>query len=111
MEPKWDVVRKQLRRRFPVKTDLVLHDVEDTNMSDPNLGLAKVSVYLENQSKPIEIQDGYPTIYKIVNGKLSYYNGPREIGPMIIWAMDGLRKTSKKTRNANKSRNRKTRRR
>jgi len=34
--------------------------------------------------------DGYPTIFKVLNGKLEYYTGNREAAPMYTWFMHGV---------------------
>jgi thiol-disulfide isomerase/thioredoxin len=45
----------------------------------------------------VELQGGYPTIFKIVDGKVEYYNGPRTSVDMMKWCMNGM-KSHKKTR-------------
>ena len=54
----------------------------------------------------LELQGGYPTIFKIANGKLEYYNGAREPDQMLSW-FKGIKQTggidSKKSKKSRKS--------
>lgn len=34
--------------------------------------------------------DGYPTLFKVLNGKLHYYTGPRDSKSMHVWFIQGL---------------------
>jgi thiol-disulfide isomerase/thioredoxin len=106
LAPKWTVIEKELPKRFPSNSKPLVYKVEESNMDDAKVGLETMQPYLANPSEKVEIQGGYPTIFKIVNGQVSYFDGPREIGPIITWAMEGLRskKSSKKTRKGRKNR-------
>ena len=110
LAPKWNVIEKEIPKRFPYNSKPLVYKVEESHMNDEKLGLATLKPYLANPDENVELQGGYPTIFKIVNGTLSYYEGPREIGPIITWAMEGLRtskeskKSSKKTRRGRKQR-------
>jgi len=60
----------------------------------------KVNDILVSSSSPkLALQEGYPTIFKIVNGRVQYYNGPREVEPMVTWAVG-----KSKTRSISKKR-------
>ena len=110
LAPKWTVIEKELPKRFPSNSKPLVYKVEESNMNDSELGLETMNLYLANSSEKVALQGGYPTIFKIVNGQVSYFDGPREIGPIITWAMEGLRtskeskKSSKKTRKGRKNR-------
>jgi thiol-disulfide isomerase/thioredoxin len=95
LAPKWAVVEKELPKRFPPNSKPLVYKVEESKIDDSKTGLETLTPYLANPSENIELQGGYPTIFKIVNGSLSYYDGPREIGNIITWAMEGLRKPKK----------------
>jgi thiol-disulfide isomerase/thioredoxin len=106
LEPKWAVIEKEIPKRFPPGSKPLVYKVEESNITDGGLGLATMKPFLNNPDANVELQDGYPTIFKISRGSLSYYEGPREIGPIITWAMEGVRikKQSKKTRRGRKNR-------
>jgi thiol-disulfide isomerase/thioredoxin len=106
LEPKWAVIEKEIPKRFQAGPKPLVYKVEESNMDDGEVGLATLKSHLNNPDANVELQDGYPTIFKIAKGSLSYYEGPREIGPIITWAMEGLRKkkSSKKTHRGHKKR-------
>jgi thiol-disulfide isomerase/thioredoxin len=61
--------------------------------------VSKINNALVYKSSPkLALQEGYPTIFKIAHGRVQYYNGPREIEPMVAWAVSGskIRAVSKK---------------
>lgn len=45
--------------------------------------------YLQNNTSKLEIQGGYPTLFKIKGDKLSYYDPttPRELNSLTEWCM------------------------
>jgi hypothetical protein len=64
----------------------------------------------------VKVQGGYPTLFRIENGKISYHTGDRDTKSLIHWASGKSAKKitggAKKTRKTRKNRkNRKTRRR
>jgi len=54
----------------------------------------------------VDVQDGYPTIYKIVGGKVEYYNGERTEKELISWALKSDSKQSNSKRGGSKQSNR-----
>jgi len=44
-------------------------------------------IYLSGSEKKLALQGGYPTIFKITQGVLEYYNGPRNAEMMQKWAL------------------------
>jgi len=101
LEPKWDIFDKKITNRFDKKNKPLVYKVEESDIDDPAVGLESLRVHLADPTEKVSVQGGYPTIFKIVNGVLSYYDGPREVGPMLMWATKGLRaphKISKHTR-------------
>ena len=103
LEPKWKIVHTNLEKRFPIKSQLLIHDVEESDMNDEEKGLGILQTYLTNTEVKVDLQGGFPTIYKIVNGELSYYDGPREVVPMTKWALNGLPRHSIKRNKSTKS--------
>jgi thiol-disulfide isomerase/thioredoxin len=95
LAPKWRKLMKLIKTKIP-KTQLVISDIESETM-DNALSILNQK-YLSGSNQNVEIQGGYPTIFKIVNGKLHYYEGPREVEPMLKWAMKDKPKATKKNR-------------
>ena len=64
---------------------------------------------------PVEVQGGYPTLFRIEKGgKIEYYNGGRDTESLVNWALGKHKKisggTRRKTRRNTKRKNSKTRR-
>ena len=77
--------------------NVLIISIESEVMDDE---VKKVNDALVSKSSPkLALQDGYPTIFKIVNGRVDYYNGTREIEPMVAWAVG-----TSKTRSVSKKR-------
>ena len=84
LAPKWKNLVKIIRTKIP-KNKLKISEIESKTL-DAELSILNQK-YLSNSHEKVEIQEGYPTIFKIVNGKIYYYDGPREESPMLKWAM------------------------
>ena len=92
LEPKWKKLVRQLHKIVPKKHNLVITDIESETM---DAGLAALNAtHLPNSDKKVELNGGYPTIFKITNGNITYYEGPREVKPMLKWALEGIKTKS-----------------
>ena len=63
------------------------HDLERLNKY---LGLVE-------DDKKVQMKEGYPTIFKVVDGVVEYYNGPRMTQNLVNWVKEtsgGTRKRS-----------------
>jgi len=74
-----------------MKTDLAkggsfeIFDIEQKNEKD---GINNVNEkYLKKSLTKVGLQGGYPTLFKIKNGKLSYFNGERTYDAMKKWCL------------------------
>jgi thiol-disulfide isomerase/thioredoxin len=77
--------------------NVLIISIESEVMDDE---VKKVNDALVSKSSPkLALQEGYPTIFKIVRGRVHYYNGTREIEPMVAWAVG-----TSKTRSVSKKR-------
>ena len=77
MLPEWEKMDKQIGKRVDVRT------IEQSQMDEkmPELqALVKGGQNIET--------GGFPTILKIVNGRVSYYSGNRTANEMKAWALN-----------------------
>jgi hypothetical protein len=74
LKPKWE----QLKRILP-KGRVQTVEIEETETD-------KRAQFEKTHKKTINVS-GYPTIFKIVNGKIEYYTGPREPEDMKRWVL------------------------
>lgn len=75
----WDDLTTSLKEK------VVFKDIEASKMDDELETLN--NTYLNGSEQKVSLQQGFPTIYKIDNGKVSYYDGIREIEPMKSWIL------------------------
>jgi len=82
MAPHWDEMETQLSRMKNYK--FIIKNIEQAN---EEMQVAEINdTYLQNAPNKLELQDGYPTIFKIVNGQLHYYNSERTTPALVNWA-------------------------
>ena len=77
LEKPWEDLKNSLKEE-----KVVFKDIEASNM-DAELKTLN-ETYLAGKT-PVSVQQGFPTIYKIYKGKVSYYDGIREMEPMKSW--------------------------
>ena len=79
LEPIWKNLKEDLKDKIENK-ELEIVEFEET----------KDQIKLEEFKKkyPVEIQGGYPTLFKIdKEGNITYYSGERELESLKIWAI------------------------
>lgn len=82
LKPIWDEMEKELSKQH---SHFMFKKIEQTN---EELETAEINnTYLQNAPNKLELQGGYPTIFKIVNGKVFYYNGDRSVPGLMEWSM------------------------
>jgi thiol-disulfide isomerase/thioredoxin len=94
LKPKWE----QLKRILP-KGRVQTVEIEEAETE-------KRAQFEKTHKKTINVS-GYPTIFKIVNGKIEYYSGPREPEDMKRWVLSTTpKKTFRQTRRKSKGKKR-----
>jgi len=79
--PAWDKMKKLVDKNSKVKPEYMeveeseLYKIEQFNKANPN-------------GTFVDSARGYPTIYKIVGGKVEYYAGERDAKKMAEWALN-----------------------
>ena len=93
LAPEWAKMRKILSKtkdkyRFvSIEQSKEAHDLERLNKY---LGIVE-------DDKKVQMKEGYPTIFKVVDGVVEYYNGPRITQSLVNWVKEtsgGTRKQS-----------------
>ena len=99
MAPAWANMENNLSgKRTKFKNAIRFHNIEATDM---NAGLPMLNSTLVGQK--VAEPNAYPTIYKHENGKVMYYEGAREAGPMTKWVI-GSKKNITKGKNRGRRR-------
>lgn len=81
LEPEWDSMKETLgivdtETTSKQNTKFILEEIEESE-KDEKIKFVN-DTYLTNSTIKLSSQYGYPTIFKIKNGILTYYNGPRK---------------------------------
>ena len=61
--------------------DAILFDIEQNEEKEK---IPQVNKYVKNKGGEVKA-DGYPTLFKIVNGKVEYFNGMRNYENIKNW--------------------------
>lgn len=102
LKPEWAKMKKILSKtkgkyRFvSIEQSKEARDLERLNKY---LGLVE-------DDKKVQMKEGYPTIFKVVDGVVEYYNGPRMTQNLVNWVKEttgGTRKRRTGKRRTNKS--------
>jgi hypothetical protein len=87
----WNEMKKRVEKKVMVAGDI--ERAENNKLDELN------KQYRSN----VEVQGGYPTIYKIKHGgKVEYYNGERTVQKLARWALHGANQSGTKYKHATK---------
>ena len=99
LKPKWAQMYKNIRHKVKKNQyyEPMFAPFEEGKVEVLREFNQRNAPYLDNETVQYS---GYPTLFKIANGKISYYEGERETEPMERWFMsESMRKgTSRRTR-------------
>jgi|LauGreDrversion4_2_1035121.scaffolds.fasta_scaffold00999_12 hypothetical protein len=85
LKPEWKKLKNMLKSDHRVQLEQVEQSQENTKLVRLN------NQYLSHSPQKI-VANGYPTIFKIVDGKVEYYNGERDAIKMFNWITATFRK-------------------
>ena len=112
--PEWDSMKSAIMSKPDLAKKYKFVEIESANQ-EPRIRYINKH-YLKNSATKL-ILDGYPTLFKIKDGKLSYYKGPRRANDMTNWYTNHTVKVAQPTykffgfggKNATRKRSKKTR--
>jgi thiol-disulfide isomerase/thioredoxin len=83
MQDDWDNLKRDLGENKKIEfVDDIEQKNETVRVNDVN------EKYLKKSPLKLSLQGGYPTIFKIKNGKISYFNGERRYDAMKRWFLE-----------------------
>ena len=87
LDPIWKKVDEHFKQhnfKFPHSHVMYKEvSIENTHL---DLGIAEANnTYLSNSSTKIESPIGFPTIFRIYDGKLEYFDGNRDYNTLVRW--------------------------
>jgi len=81
--PEWEQLDRTLMSSRDKNTKYVMCPIEQKQQQ---YGIDQVNnTYLQNSNQKLALQGGYPTLFIIRNGVLSYYEGNRAYLDMLKW--------------------------
>jgi hypothetical protein len=107
LEPEWAKMKKLLvggAKKYKFVS------IEQTN-EGPHLERLNKHLGIVEEEKKVKLNGGYPTIFKAIDGRVEYYEGPRTADKLAEWVGKVVPGGTKKRRTIQKKRNSKTRRR
>jgi thiol-disulfide isomerase/thioredoxin len=80
--PEWKKMKNAVNKSDLAKK-YTFEEIESASQ-DPKIKFINNN-HLKNSATKLSLQGGYPTLFKIKDGKLSYYKGPRRAADMTNW--------------------------
>ena len=91
LEPTWQKVDEHFKHhniKFPHSR--IIYKEVSVESSELGVGIAEVNnTYLSNSSTKMESPMGFPTIFRIYDGNLEYFNGNRDYNTLVRWVSRG----------------------
>lgn len=87
LEPTWDEMVDYFEHHNSKSPhSRVIYKEVSIESSELGVGIAEVNnTYLSNSSTKMESPMGFPTIFRIYDGKLEYFNGNRDFNTLVRW--------------------------
>jgi thiol-disulfide isomerase/thioredoxin len=86
LKPEWNKMKYNIKNHKPHNMHQVRYIEIEQAQEQPKVDKVN-KIYLSGSEKKLALQGGYPTIFKITQGMLEYYNGPRNAEMMQKWAL------------------------
>jgi thiol-disulfide isomerase/thioredoxin len=99
LAPEWSKMEKHAEK----------HAIQIVNIESDDMD-AELKKLNETHGTNVSLQGGFPTIFKIVHGKVEYYNGERSSAKMLEWAKAKNKSPTKSKHMMGGKRNKKSRR-
>jgi thiol-disulfide isomerase/thioredoxin len=89
LAPEWDKMKTNIKSKVK-KGGSKIKKINVVDIEEQKMNSLKTlnDKYLKNSSYKVELQGGYPTIYKIKDNKVYYYIGERVADKMEKWALE-----------------------
>ena len=89
LKPEWNKMKSNIRNKLKALHNIQVRFLEiEQSVEEPKVD--KVNrVFLRNSEKKLALQGGYPTIFKIKDGKIDYFEGMRSAEEMEKFFLKG----------------------
>lgn len=99
LAPEWSKMKKELSKQ---RGGYKFVSIEQSK-EEPHLERLNKYLKIEDDAKKVQLQGGYPTIFKASNGAVEYYNGPRMADDLVKWAKEPTKGGSRKATESRKA--------
>lgn len=94
--PEWKKMKQMVYEKRFENTNVIFKEIGDTKENKKrgikmDSLIAKLNKDNRAGQEPVKIDGGFPTIFKIYNGKLEYYKGSRDAKSIFEWASSNLK--------------------
>jgi hypothetical protein len=94
--PEWKKMKNMVYHKRFQDTNVIFKEMGDTKKNKAkgitvDSLIAKFNKDNRAGQDPVKIDGGYPTIFKIYNGKLEYFKGTRDAASIFAWASSNLK--------------------
>lgn len=94
--PEWKKMKQMIYHKRIENANVIFKELGDTKENKKkgikvDSLIAKFNTEDRKGQEPIKIDGGFPTIFKIYNGKLEYYKGSRDAKYIFEWASSNLK--------------------
>lgn len=94
--PEWKKMKQMIYHKRIENANVIFKELGDTKENKKkgiklDSLIAKFNTENRKGQEPIKIDGGFPTIFKIYNGKLEYYKGARDAKSIFEWASSNLK--------------------
>ena len=94
--PEWKKMKQMVYHKRFNNTNVIFKELGDTKENKKrgikvDSLIAKFNKDNRKGQEPVKIDGGFPTIFKIYNGKLEYYKGARDAKSIFAWMASNLK--------------------
>jgi thiol-disulfide isomerase/thioredoxin len=89
LKPEWRKMKDSIRAKMRDQPNILVRFIEIEQVQEQQKVDKINRVYLANSNEKLSLQGGYPTLFKIENGTLTYFDGNRRADDMEKWYTGG----------------------
>jgi thiol-disulfide isomerase/thioredoxin len=94
--PEWKKMKQMIYHKRIENANVIFKELGDTKENKKkgikvDSLITKFNTENRKGQEPVKIDGGFPTIFKIYNGKLEYYKGARDAKSIFEWASSNLK--------------------
>jgi thiol-disulfide isomerase/thioredoxin len=89
LKPEWNKMKSSIRSKMNAIPNVFVRFIEIEQQQEQQKVDKVNRIYLTNSNEKLALQGGYPTLFRIEDGKLQYFQGSRNAEEMESWYVGG----------------------